>query len=482
MHRVTSLTDNEKLALTSLLIDASYTPTPSHDNSSRQLTKDILLSTPFPVIANTITEDKWDPIEDRNSTISKASGRRRDGQNSQHRAGLWKAHELGVLPGIIRKGLSLFQEGTIATPATGPLSPAPFSPQVDFEKDMDSAARMKSTGYAKQQSNASVENSDAEAALVSQCEVRPERENGGSVSSASSWDDAPTNHFDAWQVMNDEYAEEFGFDYKPDGENVDDAEQRTFQILGASANDKTAHVLSPPLMESLMNFVPESLSEENWWLKYSLVTDGASLETFQNKAKSSQYTLIAIQTTKGDVFGSFNTAPWQAEHGYFGSGESFVWKMRYNRFQHCSSLYEQAHMESEVDIYPSSGMNSSFQLFNNHFLGVGSGEIENDEAEFSEQIFTNEQKLGLGFAIALHKDLQQGTSSPSATYCNPMLTNGRGGFFEVYNLEVWTFTPCANVEIAEKLEMKKQFLYESMVHSSMSSRTQNDWNRVLSED
>lgn len=470
MYRVTSLTDNEKLALTSLLIDArpSDTPPPSHENS-RQLTKDILLSTPFPSTAN-INRDKWGPLEDR---------------NSQHRAGLWKAHELGVLPEIIRKGSSLYQEGVIAIPATVPLSPAKFSPQIDFEQEKDSAAArmISTTGYAKQQSNSnvSVEISDAEAALVSQCEVRPERESAGSVSSASSWDDAPTDHFDAWQVMNDEYAEEFGFDYKPDGGNVDDAEQRTFQILGASANDKTAHVLSPPLMESLMNFVPESLSEENWWLKYSLVTDGASLETFRNQAKSSQYTLIAIQTTNGEVFGSFNTSPWQVEHGYFGSGESFVWKMRYNRFQPCSSLYEQAHMESEVDIYPSSGMNSSFQLFNDHFLGVGSGEIENDKAEFSEQIFTHEQKLGLGFAIALHKDFQQGTSSPSATYCNPMLTSGRDGFFEVYNLEVWTFTPCTKVEMAEKLEMKKQFLHESMVHSSMSSKAQNDWNRVLSE-
>ena len=478
MHRVTSLSDNERLALTSLLIDVrsdSCTPPSSspqqHDNS-RQLTKDILLSTPFPGIGN-IKKDLSDPlgVEDR---------------NSQHRAGLWTAHELGFLPEIIRKGSSLFQEGVIATPATVPLSPTQFSPQVDFEQDMDSAAaRMKSTGYAKQQSNVSVKTSDAEAALVSQCEVRPERASGGSVSSASSWDDAPTDHYDTWQVMNDEYAEEFGFDYKPVGGNVnmDDAEQQQqiFQILGASANDKTAHVLSPPLMESLMNFVPESLSEENWWLKYSLITDGANLETFRNEAKSSQYTLIAIQTTNGDVFGSFNTSPWQVEHGYFGSGESFVWKMRYNRFRHCSSLYEQAHMESEVDIYPSSGLNSSFQLFNEHFLGIGSGEIENDKAEFSEQIFTHEQKLGLGFAIALHEDLQQGTSSPSATYCNPLLTSGRDGFFEVHNLEVWTFTPCTEVKMAKKLEMKKQILHESMVHSSMSSKAQNDWNRVLSE-
>jgi hypothetical protein len=122
MYRVTSLTDNEKLALTSLLIDArpSDTPPPSKENS-RQLTKDILLSTPFPSTAN-INRDKWDPLEDR---------------NSQHRAGLWKAHELGVLPEIIRKGSSLYQEGVIAIPATVPLSPAQFSPQIDFEQEKD---------------------------------------------------------------------------------------------------------------------------------------------------------------------------------------------------------------------------------------------------------------------------------------------------------------------------------------------------------
>ena len=49
---------------------------------------------------------------------------------------------------------------------------------------------------------------------------------------------------------------------------------------------------------------------------------------------------------------------------------------------------------------------------------MDSGEIERNRLhnEFLEQIFTCEQKLELAFALALHDDLQQGTSSPSDTY------------------------------------------------------------------
>jgi hypothetical protein len=101
-------------------------------------------------------------------------------------------------------------------------------------------------------------------------------------STASSWDetDGGIKHYDAWQVMKDEYAKDAGFVYN--GEMTSDyltADTETegfFRILGTSADDTNSqpHVMSPPLMESLLSFVPDQLAEENLWLKFSMVRDG----------------------------------------------------------------------------------------------------------------------------------------------------------------------------------------------------------------
>lgn len=90
-------------------------------------------------------------------------------------------------------------------------------------------------------------------------------------SSASSWGSSQGgfDHYDTWEVIKDEYAEDFGFNVATDDEkqilhvNPDDTERGIFKIIGTSADDARAipHVLSPPLMESLLNFVPERLSK-----------------------------------------------------------------------------------------------------------------------------------------------------------------------------------------------------------------------------
>ena len=85
-----------------------------------------------------------------------------------------------------------------------------------------------------------------------------------------------------------------------------------FQILGTSASDEASHphCLSPPLMESLSNFLPYKLTDQNFWMKYSLVRDGASLFTLLKNIRASRHTLIALETTDGDVFGSFTSTSW----------------------------------------------------------------------------------------------------------------------------------------------------------------------------
>jgi hypothetical protein len=91
-----------------------------------------------------------------------------------------------------------------------------------------------------------------------------------------------------------------------------------FKIIGTDADDARSipHVLSPPLMESLLNFVPERIANDNYWLKFSLIRDGASLDILKKYCRAARYTILAIETTNGEVFGSFTSAPWRNYNKY----------------------------------------------------------------------------------------------------------------------------------------------------------------------
>ena len=336
-------------------------------------------------------------------------------------------------------------------------------------------------------------------------------------SSASSWNSSQGgfDHYDAWEVMHDEYAPEFGYQVAEEEGNSITSEQvhydddddyarpRPFKILGTSAYDASAlpHVLSPPLMDSLLNFVPEHLWNCNYWLKYSLVRDGASLDILRRYCRAATHTILAIETTNGDVFGSFTSSPWTCRRhrpssanttgsGFYGTGESFLWRMRSNRNTPVHSLFEQAQLESDIDVYPYNGSNDYVQLCTRDMLalgggggGAGSGDgcdgamhpqpLDDDDAP----PVVLEDMVNYGFGLALDKYLLHGTTSPSATFGNSNLTSHRtnidtvvdgGVAFDVQNLEVWGFTSANTVSDAQKSEMSMYFARES-ISSSMTS-------------
>ena len=105
-------------------------------------------------------------------------------------------------------------------------------------------------------------------------------------------------HYDSWNVLLDD--------------NDEHEYSIPFEILGTSADDIASmpHVLSPPLMESLYHFVPYSVSEQNFFMKYSLVRDGASFTSLLQHIRGSLRTIIALETTDGEVFGSFTSTQW----------------------------------------------------------------------------------------------------------------------------------------------------------------------------
>ena len=231
-----------------------------------------------------------------------------------------------------------------------------------------------------------------------------------------------------------------------------------FRILGTSANDASCHphVLSPPLMEALLNFVPETLSSNNFWLKYSLVRDGANLLTMLRHVRSSTATLLAIETTEGHVFGSFTAEAWRLAKGWYGTREAFLWKMRRTRAQDIAttpaSIYQQAMQESEIQVFPYRTGSMAVQYCSKECLMLGRGEV----------LQPNKQKSGkhFGHGLYLEASLMKGSTSTSETFGNPCLVDDslRGSRFQVANMEIWTLTPHATINEAQRSEFASFFL------------------------
>eukprot|EP00934_Nitzschia_sp_Nitz4_P002861 Nitzschia sp. Nitz4//scaffold225_size51843//40233//43241//NITZ4_006903-RA/size51843-snap-gene-0.6-mRNA-1//1//CDS//3329542699//2851//frame0 len=272
----------------------------------------------------------------------------------------------------------------------------------------------------------------------------------------TSWDldSEQDGRFDSWNILKDDYANGYG-----GGGTLG------FRILGTDADDESAqpHVLSPPLMESLQAFMPYAVSEQNFHLKYSMVRDGASLPAFLKRARGVQYSILALETVDGEVFGSFTAQPWRKNWNYFGTGESFLWRMRHSRLERTHGVLEQAHMESEIDVYPFTGENRLIQLCTHNRIGVGGGtpsekKLEQDDYAVGEP--TSVAAHEWGFGLAIDSDFMTGTSSPCVTFGSPSLStkHSDGSVFEIVNLELWTMTPCYTLAEAEKLELGKLFL------------------------
>ena len=265
-------------------------------------------------------------------------------------------------------------------------------------------------------------------------------------------DDDLLDYYDPWMVIQDEYENGYG-----GGGTL------PFQIIGTSGDDRRCqpHVLSPPLMESLQQFFPFNKTGENFWLKYSLVRDGADMHTFLKNARNAKSSILAIETTDGEVFGAFTSECWRKNWNFFGSNESFLWRMRQSRGEKARSIIDQASRESELDVFPYTGENSSIQLCTGNRLAVGGGaggfddvpdENPDDELDVKDHDW--------GHGLAIQGDLLQGISSPCMTFGSPSLStlHADGSRFEIMNLELWALTPCYSLEEAEKLELGKLFL------------------------
>jgi hypothetical protein len=274
-----------------------------------------------------------------------------------------------------------------------------------------------------------------------------------------------------------------GVEVDDDGNPLPPPNPAAFRILGTSADDVSCHphVLSPPLMEALLEFMPETLtSDYHFWLKYSLVRDGGGLFQLVKHVRASQYTVLAVETTEGHVFGAFTSQPWRISNQFYGSSNSFLWRLRHSRTmavaattasnQHYpNSLLEQAQLETELDVFPVATEHASAGIQGCQLQhGLALGKVTNGIDIMSPSSLSS-------YALFLRHDLRLGHTSSSDAFKNPCLILEDNGdndsasdhhtrkiqmFFEVANIEVWTLTPFETESEAEQAELASFFLQD----------------------
>ena len=254
-----------------------------------------------------------------------------------------------------------------------------------------------------------------------------------------------------------------------DGWNLAAREQYPFEIMGLDQDTPPAtRVLTPSLMEALRGFFPYSISDENFWLKFSLVRDGASLRTLLYKCMASSHTIICVETNDGDVFGSFCSTAWQntGNKKWFGSGESFLWRLKQSRYvRGVSADLNREHMpNNEMEIYPFTGNDDMVQYCTSTTLAVGGGSWNNAVCPYPGE--------PSGIGLLLDGDLEGGETNSCATFANPRLygRSTTSNEFTIRNLEVWTLTPCNSVPMAEQLERQKYFAQKNSSEPVYSPR------------
>lgn len=237
-----------------------------------------------------------------------------------------------------------------------------------------------------------------------------------------------------------------------------DVDEVPFFIIGVNKSDTSFQpsVMTPPLMDALQDHLPAAIRGYNYWLKYSLIRDGASLETLDAKSGFSRKSILAVETMDGHVFGCFMGRPWERTCRYEASGVSFLWRMKGRRSfdgpslstDEQSGLEDQARIEEDIEVYNWTGENYLCQLFAKDKIAVGGGSTDAE---------------GDGFGFIMGDQLKRGSSGPCKTYGNPCLVPGtEGGEFTVANVEVWALTPFLFESDAERSDRNVRFREESI--------------------
>ena len=165
-------------------------------------------------------------------------------------------------------------------------------------------------------------------------------------------------------------------------------------------------LLLPEHIDFLVSAMPDRFNQHKWDLVYSTGRDGISLQTLYRRVAKTSPTILVVQDMRKHVFGVFAPDPWRVHHKFYGTGETFVFKLE-PKAQ--SKVYHWNQKEHSKD-----DRNNFFMFSTDDCIGVGGGGH---------------------FALWLDEDLLYGNSTKSKTFNNTCLSSSE--VFQVLNIEVW---------------------------------------------
>ena len=184
------------------------------------------------------------------------------------------------------------------------------------------------------------------------------------------------------------------------------------------------HVIMKPLvLDGLRMFLPFAVQQHNFWLRYSMVRDGASMRTLLHRVQSSPpRTFLVIETMDGNVFGAFTSSTWRPSHGpgFYGSCEAFLWRMskKSSSFS-CDGSKKGGGMVSkrispvnDMEVFRWSGKNRNIQSMAHADYGqlvVGGG-----EPDYQTTPTTSDDYDDAGCSLVICSDMVHGFSGPSS--------------------------------------------------------------------
>ncbi|KAL4512437.1 hypothetical protein ABPG72_005439 [Tetrahymena utriculariae] len=152
----------------------------------------------------------------------------------------------------------------------------------------------------------------------------------------------------------------------------------------------------------ILNSIPEKFQLFSWQRVYSSNIDGYSYSRFLKKIQSCCLCLVVIQDTKNRMFGAFSNSGLNPNKGFFGDGECFVFSIPQSMDQ--LKIYKST-LQNNCYIWSSKQEGFGF--------GCGSG----------------------GYSLFVSSNLQNGSSYPSETFNNPILSSQNQ--FSIKMIEVW---------------------------------------------
>ncbi|KAL6632313.1 TLD-domain-containing protein [Neocallimastix sp. 'constans'] len=179
-------------------------------------------------------------------------------------------------------------------------------------------------------------------------------------------------------------------------------------------------------------------------LLYSLQNHGSSLNTFYERSNAGYGTaqVLAIKDDNDNIFGCFTAEPFKINNGFYGTGESFLFKVqkpktlgRRKNFGIGRTRSKDSGMSDsgeaqhgEVKVFPWAKTNYLFINSNSEYVAVGSGQGK--------------------YGIWCDSQFQTGQSYPTETYHNECLAGTER--FNIVNVELWTFTSQIEREFLKK--------------------------------